>query len=396
MEEAVGELQTRLTAVQAALEGNLQSGLFQLRSFNGLPNEDINEWLSRFETLAKFHTWSNAKKLSALPLSLGGPAKAWYDYQPEETTGDFKLLTEGLKTRFGSQTLEFLFRQELYARKQGPTEPLSMYTEDIIKKSQRLALSDKDLMNVFINGLCDEIKNHVILNQPKSFAEAENLARLREAVFKNSGVSNSLTVAQSVLQEQRIKELESHVNLLVSLAAQKKSDMSPHSNFGNQNVNSGISSRNQSAQAVSQQQPVNISVLDAPVNSGNMKALKDEIVAAINTGFQNNQPRRGRGQFRPSLGNRGGARGRNLRTTDGQPICNFCQKVGHVAKYCSERPQQPGSSVAQPQQTFYAAAQPPQAVYTAPNQPKVAYAPAQRPTQGSQNLNGMGPSTWGY
>ena len=62
MEEAVGELQTRLTAVQAALEGNLQSGLFQLRSFNGLPNEDINEWLSRFETLAKFHTWSNAKK----------------------------------------------------------------------------------------------------------------------------------------------------------------------------------------------------------------------------------------------------------------------------------------------------------------------------------------------
>ena len=135
----------------------------------------------------------------------GGPVKAWFDNQPEETTGDFKLLTEGLRTRFGSQTLEFLFRQELYARKQGPTEPLSMYTEDIIKKSQRLALSDKDLMNVFINVLCDEIKTHVILNQPKSFAEAENLARLREAVSKNSGVSNSLTVAQFVLQEQRIK-----------------------------------------------------------------------------------------------------------------------------------------------------------------------------------------------
>ena len=96
------------------------------------------------------------------------------------------------------------------------------------------------------------------------------------------------------------------------------------------------------------------------------------------------------------MGNRGGARGTNLRTTDGQPICNFCQKVGHVAKYCSGRPQQPGSSVAQPQQAHYAATQPPQAVYTAPNQRKVAYASAQRPTQGGQNLNGMGPSTWGY
>ena len=72
--------------------------------------------------------------------------------------------------------------------------------------------------------------------------------------------------------------------------------MSPQSNFGNQNVNSGILSRNQS-QAVSHLQPVNISSLDAPVNSGNMNALKDEIVAAINTGFQNNQPRRGWGQF---------------------------------------------------------------------------------------------------
>ena len=184
MEATVNELQTQLSAVQAALEGNLQSGLFQLHSFNGLPNEDINEWLSRFEALAKFHSWSNAKKLNALPLSLGGPAKAWFDTQCPERKADFTVLTDGLKTRLGSQSLEFLFRQELYARKQGPTEPLSLYTEDIIKKSQRLALSDKDLLNVFINGLRDDIKTHVILNQPDSFAEAENLARLREAVSK--------------------------------------------------------------------------------------------------------------------------------------------------------------------------------------------------------------------
>ena len=226
MEATVNELQTQLTAVQAALEGNLQPSLFQLHSFNGLPNEDINEWLSRFETLAKFHGWSNTKRFNALPLSLGGPAKAWFDTQSPETIASFKTLTDGLKARFGSQTLEFLFRQELYARKQGPKEPLSLYTEDIIKKSQRLALSDNDLMNVFINGLCDEIKNHVILNQPKSFAEAENLARLREAVSRNSGGSSSLATAHSI-QEQRIKELESNVSLLVSLAAQQKSNMLP-------------------------------------------------------------------------------------------------------------------------------------------------------------------------
>ena len=117
MEEVVSEIQTQLTAVQAALEGNTQSGLFQLRSFNGLPNEDINEWLSRFETLAKFHNWSQAKRLNALPLSLGGPAKAWYDTMPPETVGDFRTLTQGLKERFGSQSLEFLFSSRTVCKK---------------------------------------------------------------------------------------------------------------------------------------------------------------------------------------------------------------------------------------------------------------------------------------
>ena len=30
-------------------------------------------------------------------------------------------------------------------------------------------------------------------------------------------------------------------------------------------------------------------------------------------------------------------RPRNLRTTDGQPVCNCCLRVGHVAKYCRNR-----------------------------------------------------------
>ena len=381
MEATVNELQTQLSAVQAALEGNLQSGLFQLHSFNGLPNEDINEWLSRFETLAKFHGWSNAKKLNALPLSLGGPAKAWFDTQCPEAKADLTALIDGLKARFGSQSLEFLFRQELYARKQSPTEPLSLYTEDIIKKSQRLAFSDKDLMNVFINGLRDDVKNHVILNQPNSFAEAENLARLREAVSRNSGISNQLPAPQSMLQEQRIKELEHHVNLLVSLAGQNKGNMLPPiSTFDQKQICTTNSSK----------QPATISAVDAPVTPGNINVLKNEIIAAIQSGFQNNHTGKRPRQFQPFMGNRGGARGRNLRTTDGQPICNFCRRVGHVARYCSERPQQ---------SSCYATAPPRPPVYpgnSPSNHARSSFRPQQQSDQGTQNLNGTGPSTWGY
>ena len=161
--------------------------------------------------------------MGALPLLFGGTALAWFKTLPDETINDYPTLIDELKTRFGAQNLEFIFRQELYARKQGQNEPLLMYTEDVIRKCQPLSLSDNGMMNMFINGLNNKIRTHVILNQPKSFAEAENLARLRNAVANSTGFSNPATAtAQSASQEQKIKELEGQVNLLMTLAAQKK------------------------------------------------------------------------------------------------------------------------------------------------------------------------------
>ena len=218
MQATVNDLQDQMTAVHAALEGKGQAGLFKPCCFSGLPNEDINEWLSKFDHDAKFYAWSNTKKLGAMSLLLDGPAQAWLNTQPPDTTNDFNALCNALKDHFGAQNLAFI-RQELYSRKQRPNEPLASYTEDIVKKCQRLGITDNNMMNIYINGLVDDIKTHVILNQPDSFAKAENLARLRKAVMNN----DSLTSAQSnVMQDQRIKELKGQVDLLVSLASKSK------------------------------------------------------------------------------------------------------------------------------------------------------------------------------
>ena len=214
----INDLQNQMTAVQAALEGNNQVTVFKPRPFNGLPNEDLNEWLMKFERFAKFYNWSNAKKLGAISLLLDGPALAWLHTQNPDTVNNYNNLVETLKSRFGAQNLYFLFRKELYSRKQGPLEPLSLYTADIIKMCQQLSISDKDMMNIFINGLSSEIKNYVILNQPDSFEKAESLARLRDAVIKNTpDMRNS-----SPFQDQRIKELEGQVNLLMSSMLAKR------------------------------------------------------------------------------------------------------------------------------------------------------------------------------
>ena len=208
--------------------------------------------------------------------------------------------------------------------------PVFVYRRHI-KKSQWLAFSDKDLMNGFINGLRDDVKNHVISNQPKSFTEAENLARLREAVSRNSGLSNQLPAPQSMLQEQRIKELEHHVNLLVSLAGQNKGNMVPPVSTFDQK---------QSRTTNSSMQPATKSAVDAPVTPGNINAIKNEIIAAIQSGFQKNHTGKRPHQIQPFMGNQGGAHGRYLRTTDGQPMCTFCSGTLHaiVVNAPSSRP----------------------------------------------------------
>ena len=322
---AVHELQNQTSAMQAALEGNSQASLFKPKIFNGFPSEDVNEWLHQFERYSKFYNWSNLKRLDAISLLFGGSALAWFRTLPDETTSDFNALVEALKSRFGSQSLDFLFRQELYARKQGLNEPLAIYTEDIIRKAQRLSLSDTDMMNVFVNGLNHVIKTHVILNQPKTFAEAENLARLRDSVSKTS-VHDTPHMSPSIApQEQRIKELEGQVNLLFSLANKSASSEFAHSNAVSTTTN-----------------PVSASIhaINPP---DEMQAFKNDITAAIQTGIKeankgnnNNHPRSRRSD---TFG-----RGRNLRTTDGRPICNLCSRVGHVARSCwenQERAQQP-------------------------------------------------------
>ena len=205
----IDHLQTQMTAVQAALEGNSQITVIKPRPFNGLPSEDLNEWLLKIKRFAKFYNWTNPKKLCAISLLLDGPALAWLHTQDAKIVNNYNNLVEALKSRFGARNLDFIFRQELYSRRQGVQEPLPRYTADIIKMCQCLEVPDKDMMNIFINGLSHDIKNYVILNQPDTFVKAEILARLRDAVVKNTPALINVALSH----EQRIKKLEGQMNL---------------------------------------------------------------------------------------------------------------------------------------------------------------------------------------
>ena len=89
-------------------------------------------------------------------LLFEGFALSWFHTLSEESSNSFSRLVEALRNRFSAAIMDFILRQELYAKKQGSSESLTNYTADIIRRCQRLSLKDAELMNIFINGLKPE------------------------------------------------------------------------------------------------------------------------------------------------------------------------------------------------------------------------------------------------
>ena len=163
-------------------------------------------------------------------------------------------------------------------------------------------------------GLHAELKNHVILGQPKSLAEAENLANLKEAVLLNTP-----NIAQQELEVQ----LQSVAESLKTLAiAQQKS--TPNNIAAYDRYTTVPNDGQQYNSSYQKQNRQHSSDMTQGYNSHEIaKLVQDEV--RRQTQFLSLRGRPSRTGIPSS---------RNRRTTDGIPICNKCNKVGHIARNC--------------------------------------------------------------
>ena len=145
--------------------------------FLGKPTDDITAFLSHFERYSKFCGWDSKQCLRALPLYLQGNASSWYTTL-DTCFENYDDLVNALKDQFSNPASMWLLRQQLSARKQQETESLANYAADIRRMCKRLGLSDGEGMHYFIQGLHADLKSHLVLGQPKTLAEAENLAHI--------------------------------------------------------------------------------------------------------------------------------------------------------------------------------------------------------------------------
>ena len=141
--------------------------------------------------------------------------------------------------------------------------------------------------------LCTEIerqlKTYVILQQPQTLEIPEALAKMKASVND----SNELTSVTATALQNSIRELKDQ------LASNK-----------------------------SQVAAFNDQIQDNRNDQDIRRIIREEMRRAQNT------PRQNTFNSRPIYNARGDLNGRNVRTTNGQVICNRCGRVGHYARNC--------------------------------------------------------------
>ena len=194
LEKEAHKTSTFLDSLQNKIDRKATTNGLQPEPFDGNPMADASVWLENFRRIAKLNNWSDELQLNAFPLYLQGIANAWFLALPATVSGDLNELFTAFQERFASGPQDWILSQQLSARKHVPNEPIDDYITDITRLCKRLKLSDAETVRYFIEGLHGDLQAYVSLGRPKTFQEAESLARMKDIVNRRQGIIDTQSV----------------------------------------------------------------------------------------------------------------------------------------------------------------------------------------------------------
>ena len=259
----------------------------QPSKFFGEPGEDIEKWLKGFKRISKANGWSEKRQCDILPAFLRDRAAEYYDELQEPTRNDFEELKSALIKHFIPKKARCFFYADLYARKQGETES----AEDFGREIQLLVWrayaempfehQDTLMREHFVNGLRPSLKRIVLISDPKDFIKALEVAKREEINDQVTNGSAPWVRSFSMTNPNQVSA------------------------------------------------PVAATSAEPPVveRLNRLENMVEKLSLAMAESKKANEP--------PNFGRQyNWHEDRNLRTTDGRPICNFCKRVGHVEAKC--------------------------------------------------------------
>ena len=374
LQEQVAHLQNQLKAQQlhqqkttSALEKTPlpeSSSTQRPAPFHGYDSEDVSRWLNKIESYLKLRRIdpTSSTALAELSLNLAGPAEDFYYSLPEEQKATFNQLRDALQDRFSNDNQSWLIWQAVSTRQQGSLEPLDTYLTDLTNKFRRLNITDAEKMRYFVHGLRADIRKTVLLKQPKTFREAEEMARLA------CSVENTMSSAPSSHMAAHLNHLSQAVNSLANVQAASNSQpilsaerkivsLLEHNNDVLAELRSKLDS---STKPTATSVQTNTTLLNGPPAVAAINEPSGETSGVIHKIRSDLQQLK---DLIHNLGRETDARIRGLarrnqptrseppreRTRTGQPVCFSCGSPGHFQNNCPDR-RNSGARSQEPQQ----------------------------------------------
>ena len=338
--------------------------------FHGYDTEDINRWLDKIENYLKLRRIDLASPtaLAELVMNLAGPAEDYYYSLSPEEKASFAGLRDSLRDRFANDNQSWIIWQAVSTRQQGAMESLDTYLTDLTNKFRRLKIADADKMRYFVQGLRPEIRETVLLKQPRTFREAEEMARLACAVkttmnnapdgnmtaqihnlSRSMDATNSAILAKIEMLDEKLKQQrilakpdppapENHtLAKLDALVNGFTSEASVHQ------VEALLARIDQLEKAARKTEGGRVTPLaaysaESPETRDvfkEIRQIKDTLLDMIQN-LDRRMDARINGLARRQQPNREAELPRQ-RTREGRPVCYSCGRVGHVQQNCNQR-----------------------------------------------------------
>ena len=315
-------------------------------NFDGNPVADALAWLDNFCRIAKLNNWSEELQLNAFPLYLRGIAHAWFITLREDTKTTLTALFDAFRARFASGPQDWILSQQLSARKHVQGEPIDDYITDITRLCKRLKLSDAETVRYFIEGLQGDLQAYVSLGRPKTFQEAESLARMKDIVNRRQGVTDT----QSVLKQMetmfsKFMAQPRSTSKVIAAAAPAQHMSNTDKKLDDLSAQIKQIQKQQQRQQQQMQASYTMAAYDQPPGTsrssqprnwqGRQNTQVDQLQRQVTR--LEHELRRYQNPRQPDFR----SFGRSYRSTEGDPICTFCNRVGHTWRVCRQRNRDP-------------------------------------------------------
>lgn len=295
--------------------------------FTGNDGVDADEWIRMFERVSRLNRWDPTVMLANAACCLKGTALTWYDTN-EETLTSWDVFKEKLRAAFGNAPHHQLAaKNDLASRVQSSTESYSAYIHDVLALCVKVdrAMPEEEKVGHILKGIADDAFNLLVFKNSSNvddiIAECRRLEQAKSRRIAKNFVRLPNTAATSscddVLLRPRDVAPPAPPETLTRIIRREIEAMSP----APLTTPSGDSPSISVIQAVVRQELDNLGL--HPVCAMNRQDVYPVLQSPAP--IYHTTPRR----FRNPAA---------WRTPDDRPICFCCHRIGHVSRYCRNRP----------------------------------------------------------